>query len=68
MGLGNFRTVDVEDLTKHKMDSEKFMITQEAADIVNNGKTKKKESLRYWYFNLKGIGKLCYYNRSSETI
>ncbi len=26
VGLGTFRTVDVEDLTKHKMDSENFMV------------------------------------------
>ena len=32
VGLGNFRTVDVEDLTKHKMDSERILITDEAAE------------------------------------
>jgi S-adenosylmethionine:tRNA ribosyltransferase-isomerase len=36
VGLGNFRSVDVEDLTKHKMDSEQIIITEEAAKIVNN--------------------------------
>lgn len=35
VGLGNFRTVDVEDLTKHKMDSEKVHIPQKTADMVN---------------------------------
>lgn len=34
-GLGNFRAIEVEDLTKHKMDSEELFISQEAADIVN---------------------------------
>jgi len=38
VGLGTFRTVDVEDLTKHKMDSEQMIIDQTAADIVNRGK------------------------------
>ena len=38
VGLGNFRTVDVEDLTKHKMDSEQVIITEEAADMVNRAK------------------------------
>ncbi len=38
VGLGNFRTVDVEDLSKHKMDSEQFAVTQEAADAVNHAK------------------------------
>lgn len=37
VGLGNFRTVDVEDLTKHKMDSERIIITNDATDIVNEG-------------------------------
>ncbi len=37
-GLGNFREIDVEDLTKHKMDSEQMIVTPEAADIVNKAK------------------------------
>jgi S-adenosylmethionine:tRNA ribosyltransferase-isomerase len=42
LGLGNFRTVDVEDLTKHKMDSEQIIIYEEATKIVNNAKDKKQ--------------------------
>jgi len=38
VGLGNFRSVDVEDLTKHKMDSEPIIITNEATNIVNTAK------------------------------
>ncbi len=38
VGLGNFRTVDVEDLSKHKMDSEQFIVTPETADTVNTAK------------------------------
>ena len=38
VGLGAFRTVDVEDLTKHKMDSEQIVIDARAADMVNAGK------------------------------
>lgn len=37
-GLGNYRDIDVEDLTKHKMDSEQLTITQETADLVNKAK------------------------------
>ena len=37
-GLGNFRRVDVEDLSKHKMDSEQFAVTEQAAEAVNNAK------------------------------
>ncbi len=36
MSLGNFRDIDVEDLTKHKMDSEQMSVTAETAEIVNN--------------------------------
>jgi len=35
VGLGTFRTVEVEDLTKHKMDSEYFEIPSESANIIN---------------------------------
>ncbi len=42
VGLGNFRTVDVEDLTKHKMDSEQFFIDDQAAGIVNDARDKGK--------------------------
>ena len=40
VGLGNFRTVDVEDLTKHKMDSEQIIVPAEAAEAVNQTKQK----------------------------
>ncbi len=36
-GLGNFREIDVEDLTKHKMDSEQMIVNGEVARIVNAG-------------------------------
>lgn len=42
VGLGNFRTVDVEDLTKHKMDSERIIIPEKAVEIVNRAKDNKK--------------------------
>ncbi len=41
-GLGNFRNVDVEDLSKHKMDSEEFMIEEKTAQIVNKAKANGK--------------------------
>ncbi|WP_374401321.1 tRNA preQ1(34) S-adenosylmethionine ribosyltransferase-isomerase QueA [Flavobacterium sp.] len=43
VGLGTFNPVEVEDLSKHKMDSEEMIIKQEACDIVNNAKAKKKK-------------------------
>lgn len=42
VGLGNFRSVDVEDLTKHKMDSEQIFIPEEAVKIVNTARAKEK--------------------------
>jgi len=43
VGLGNFRSVDVEDLTKHKMDSEQIWIRDEAVEVVNNAKLNKHQ-------------------------
>ena len=37
-GLGNFRTTDVEDLTKHKMDSEQMFVNHECCQMVNAAK------------------------------
>lgn len=41
VGLGTFRSVEVEDLTKHKMDSEEVHIPQLCADKVNAAKARK---------------------------
>ena len=41
VGLGNFRTVDVEDLTKHKMDSERINILNDSVKLVNAAKERK---------------------------
>ena len=43
IGLGTFRPVEVEDLSKHKMDSEEVFINSGVADIINTGiKNKRK--------------------------
>ncbi len=42
VGLGTFRSIDVEDLSKHKMDAEYINILQEAADTVNAAKKANK--------------------------
>ena len=41
VGLGTFRPVEVEDLSKHKMDSEQIIIEDKAANIVNRAKDNK---------------------------
>ncbi len=38
-GLGNFRSVDVEDLSKHKVDSEQFFVSETAAQELNGTKS-----------------------------
>lgn len=43
VGLGTFNPVEVEDLSKHKMDSEELKITQEACDVVNKAKAERKK-------------------------
>lgn len=43
VGLGTFRSVEVEDLTKHKMDSEEAEVDDVAAEIVNSAKKNKKK-------------------------
>jgi len=45
IGVGSFKPVDVEDITKHKMDSESFSITEETALKVNAAKRDKKRVL-----------------------
>ena len=41
-GLGNFREIDVEDLTKHKMDSEQMFVDSTACSIVNKAKDENR--------------------------
>ena len=38
VGLGTFRTIDVEDLSKHKMEAEYFRIDESTATLVNEAK------------------------------
>ncbi len=42
-GLGNFRDIDVEDLTKHKIDSEQVFIGKDAISIVNKAKDNNRK-------------------------
>ncbi len=42
VGLGTFNPVEVEDLSKHKMDSEEIIINKQATDIINRGIKEKR--------------------------
>ncbi len=55
VGLGTFRQVDVEDLTKHKTDSEQFMINPETCEIVNEAINNKKQVLAVGTTVLKAL-------------
>lgn len=41
-GRGNFKEIDVEDLTKHRMDSEDMIVDEKLVDLVNNAKDNGK--------------------------
>ncbi|MDN3669952.1 tRNA preQ1(34) S-adenosylmethionine ribosyltransferase-isomerase QueA [Echinicola jeungdonensis] len=55
IGLGTFRQVDVEDLTKHKMDSENYDIPQPTVDLVNEALEEKKRVVAVGTTSLKTI-------------
>ena len=42
-GRGNFREIDVEDLTKHRMDSEEMYVDEELVEMVNTAKDNEKK-------------------------
>ncbi len=54
-GLGNYREIDVEDLTKHRMDSEEMEVTQELVDTVNEAKDIDKQVCAVGTSVLRGI-------------
>ena len=45
VGLGTFNDIMVEDLSKHKMESEEINISEEAANKINYGKNAGKKSV-----------------------
>ena len=55
MGIGQFRTVEVEDLSKHRMDSERLIITQEAADVINKAKRTGKKVVAVGTTVMRGL-------------
>ncbi|MEI6764525.1 MAG: tRNA preQ1(34) S-adenosylmethionine ribosyltransferase-isomerase QueA [Bacteroidota bacterium] len=54
-GLGNFRSIDVEDLTKHKCDSEQVIIDEKACLSVNKAKDNKKNVCAVGTTSMKAI-------------
>lgn len=54
-GLGNFRDIDVEDLTKHRMDSEDMSVDQTLVDLVNRAKDNGKQVCAVGTSTMRGI-------------
>jgi S-adenosylmethionine:tRNA ribosyltransferase-isomerase len=55
VGLGNFRTIEVEDLTKHKMDSEEMLIEEAATLIINTAKENRKKIVSVGTTTMKAL-------------
>ena len=55
MGIGHFRSVDVEDLSKHKMDSERLIISEETAELINRTKREKHKVLAVGVTVMRGL-------------
>ncbi len=55
VGLGTFRPVEVEDLTKHKMDSEQLIITEEACNMINKAKAHHKRICAIGTTTMRGM-------------
>ena len=55
MGIGHFRTVDVEDLSKHRMDSERLLISEEAAAAINKAKRAGKKVVAIGATVMRGL-------------
>ena len=55
MGIGHFRTVDVEDLSKHRMDSERLIISPEAAAAINKAKRGGKKVVAVGATVMRGL-------------
>lgn len=54
-GLGNFREIDVEDLTKHRMDSEQMFASEKLVETVNHAKDLDKQVCAVGTSVLRGI-------------
>ena len=55
MGIGNFRNVDVEDLSKHKMDSERLIISEETCKVINRAKHNGNQVLAVGTTVMRGL-------------
>ena len=61
-GLGNFRDIDVEDLTKHKTDSESMFITEECCQKINDTKDRHHRVVAVGTTTMKALESSTYTN------
>jgi len=54
-GIGNFRNTDVEDLTKHKMESEQLIVGKECCELVNRAKDEERRILAVGASTMRGL-------------
>lgn len=54
-GMGNFRDIEVEDLTKHKPDSEEMYVGQECCDLVNQANLRHNNVFAVGTTSLKAL-------------
>jgi len=55
VGLGNFRAIEVEDLTKHKTDSEEVLIEERDSEIINNAKDNRYKIVAVGTTSMKAL-------------
>ena len=55
MGIGHFRKVDVEDLSKHRMDSERLIISEDSAQKINRAKRSGHKVLAVGVTVMRGL-------------
>ena len=55
VGLGNFRAIEVEDLTKHKTDSEELIVEEPATELINRAIDNKKKIVGVGTTSIKAI-------------
>ena len=54
-GRGNYKEIDVEDLTKHRMDSEEMFVDEKLVDLVNNAKDNEKRVVAVGTSVMRGL-------------
>ncbi len=68
VGIGTFRPIEVEDLSKHKMDAEYFRIDSKCVDIVNKAKDAEKKVCAVGTTTMRAIESAVSANRQLKTM